>query len=270
VLRAGRPLSPLSFAYRPLALRKGIMSQDRKPRVSGIYMNLEEKKEVVPPIVVEPAPAPTSEPTPPEKKEETPATPPNIDYIKELEALEGSNRAYTPPKSKEEQLRQAKFTLESTKKRIVDLGGTVDETPILNENPLDDFQNNFLEQQAEAEIRKTSTSEDEVRFKMYFYKNRIKPSGNVFRDVEEALWLANRHRTQNTLNELKNRPPPPGVGSGPGQKSPEKTIIALSPEKEAELLRFKYKKVAPDKYEGKFFIYRYDANHGWIQEKKTK
>ena len=53
-------------------------------------MNLEEKKEVVPPIVVEPAPAPTSEPTPPEKKEETPATPPNIDYIKELEALEGT------------------------------------------------------------------------------------------------------------------------------------------------------------------------------------
>src|SRR3990167_5495897 len=89
------------------------------------------------------APAPTSEPTPPENPEVIPPeTPPNIDYTKELEALESSRRTYNPPKSKEEQLRQAKFTLESVKKRITDLGGTAEETPeLFPADPREDLKN---------------------------------------------------------------------------------------------------------------------------------
>lgn len=214
-----------------------------------------------------PAPAPTSEPTP---KEEIPKPPENIDYSKELEALEGSKRSYTPPKSKDDELRQAKFTLESVKKRIVELGGQLDELPPDERgNQFDNLRNELYEQQAEAEIRRGAKSEDEARYKMWFFKNRIVRSGNVFRDVEEALWLSNRHRTENAMEELKNKQTPSSFSQGPGQRSSDKVIPTLTPEKEAELMRYGFKKTAPGRYEGKKMIYRFDeATKSWVSEKK--
>lgn len=225
---------------------------------------MDEGNKPVEPVSTAPSP---EQDLPKETPSEAPKEEPkqDIDFEKEYQALE----AKAPPrKTREDELKAAQYSLNSLKKRIKDLGGEVEETPAPVEDKFEQFATGFVRQQAEAEIRKRSKSEAEVKYKLWFYDHKIVKSGNVFSDVDDAEWLANKNRTQNALQEMKNAPTAADT-SGPGQKTPHVRVVALPKEEEMKLLQAGYKKVSPSKYEGTRFVYRFDEVAAkWIQEKK--
>ena len=202
------------------------------------------------PIKKEEAPVQPPEQTPEQKvetpEEQKPNVPQDIDYDKELEALKGK----TPPPTRSEK-EKAAFTVKKLITKFPDIKGELGES---EEEPLEDkfgqFSQSFLRQQAESEIRKRSKSESETQYKLWFYYNPVNKTGNVFEDVDDAEWLANKGRTRNALEEMKNKTTPPANASGAGQRGQVTNIPALDPSDVARMKTMGMVQKSPELWEG--------------------
>ena len=180
----------------------------------------------------------------------------DIDYKKELERVAVS---LPPPVPQRTEKDKAKYTVEKIYERFPDL--KEDFVPPDNEefdNKFSNLQQTLLRNQVEGIIRQNSKSDDEVKYKMFFYEHRIVKTGNIHEDADNAIWLAGKDRTRNALNEMKRTPPSPGPAAGPGQRSPITTAPELSIEDVKRLTQLGLKKVAPDRWEGTKFGLQYN------------
>ena len=215
----------------------------------------EESKEEAPTPPAEKKPEEKPEESTEEKPEETPTeTPPeDIDYNKELQVLEDSK----PPEStvpKRTEKEKAKFTLEKIFERHPDL--REGEAPIEyeEEDKLSQMEQRLQRTQAEGIIRNQVKNEKDVegavRYMMWFFDNRITKTGNIHKDTDDAMWLANKNRTRNALKEQQRQPPAPGAPAGPGQKASVETVPELPAEEVERMLANGWKKTAKG-WEGK-------------------
>lgn len=222
------------------------------------------------PSVKETSPAPT----PPEGEKPPVETPPatdppkeDINYAEELNKLESEviPSKQKPARSEED---KAKFTLDKIHERFPHLKGEVVAADATADG-IDEVKDLMLRNQAEGIIRQTAKSEDEVKYKMHFYDNRIQRTGNIHTDVEAAVWLANKGRTQNAIKEMKRDPGDPGSASGPGQKLPSNTAPQLPAEEHKILINSGFKLVEPGRYESSMFILQWDKGvQKWDQTRK--
>jgi len=201
-----------------------------------------EKKDEVPAQLPEQTPESKVE-TPEEKKPESSK---GIDYDKELEALQG--KTPLPTRSEKE---KAAFTIKKLITKFPDIKSELGEhEEELIEDKFGQFSQGFLRQQAEAEIRKRSKTESEAKYKMWFYDHRVNKTGNVFEDVDDAEWLANKGQTRNALEEMKNKTTPPANASGAGQRAVVTDITPLAPADVARMKNMGMVQKAPDLWEG--------------------
>lgn len=165
----------------------------------------------------------------------------DIDYAKELEIL---NASVPQPRSEKE---KAKFTIDKILERHPDLKDEM--IPKNNENQ-DNLRAELLRNQVEGIIRQDSKTEEEVRFKMHFYDNKIVKTGNIHEDADNAIWLANKGRTRNAITEMQRNPVVPNTATGPGQKAQIDGVPNLSPEDVRRLTQAGLKQTAPGVWEG--------------------
>lgn len=210
----------------------------------------------------EPAPTPPSEETPEEVEPEVEAQPEeNIDYKNELENLEANK-----PEPKRSEKEKAKYTVEKIYERHPDLKEETEQH--IDEGGLAKVEQNLLRQQVEGIIRADSKTEDEVKYKMFFYDNKIVRTGSIHEDADNALWLANKNRTRNAIEEMK-RKPVAGQGGGSGQKTPISGIVPLSPQDQLKMKQLGLKQTAPDTWEGEKVKLVFDKKtKKWEQSRK--
>lgn len=225
----------------------------------------------------EPAPTPPSEETPkePTTSEEKPpeeeAPKEDIDYKKELENLPPPPEP-TLKRSEEE---KADFTVQSILKRHPELEKKYSgEAPASSETPdIAGMESNILEKlnrnQAETLIREHSKDEDEVKYKMYFYDNRIKLTGNPFADANDAVWLATKGKTINAIKEQKRTPPAPNALGNRGGAPTNAKAPDLPPVQIAALKENGFKKNAKGGWEAKLTKIEYNISvQKWEQFKR--
>lgn len=155
----------------------------------------------------------------------------DIDFEKELEALEPEKKQRTP---QEIAAYNAKKALEKAKEAGVDVSTLVGEAP----EPETSAETVVRRVLAEQEARKLSRSEAELKVIM-FYVNKGIP-------VADAHLLANKSRLQTFMKE-KETPPQGGDG---GQRTPSKPTPMISPEDESTLIKNGFKKQADGSYQG--------------------
>lgn len=225
-----------------------------------------------------------------EKKVETPPAPTpgangdedQIDFEKELENLESGGAPTTPPgvtprKSKDEELKQAEYTLKSTAKRIKDLGGDPTKvittespvTPPTPETPALDTSNFVTKDDlAVQKARELAKSEGEFRVMMWYVRNKAM-------SVEDAHFLANKNKFKKVAAEINraNGVTPSKGGGGPGQDRPIDTKS-----KAPELPTIDKQRLAASgmvwneqaqAYIGKAVQYRW-ADNQWVTERISK
>lgn len=175
----------------------------------------------------------------------------DIDFEKEAQAIEEK-----PRQSKYTEREKAANTLKSVYTRFPDLKETIEPAEIITpKEDIDDFKQDFLRQQAEAEIRKRVKSDAELKVVMFNYDHRVGKSGNVFEDIDDAYWLAHKRRTRNALEEMK-RNPTASTPQGAGIKPP---ISDIPPILDAKRLKDAgMTQTAPDTWEGKSTKLVYD------------
>ena len=182
----------------------------------------------------------------------------DIDYKKESEALDQKG-----PKPGERD--KAKFTVGKIFERFPDLK---DEIAPSVQPPEDSVEQRLIRNQVEGVIRqrvREAGIKDEVGAVAYYMKcyDRIPHSPNIYDDVDDAMWLGDKNRTRNTLQEMKRTPPEPTPAGGPGQKPPLNTAPQLPPEEVKRLIQAGMKQVHPGKWEGVATILEWNP-----QEKK--
>ena len=192
-----------------------------------------------------------AEPTPPSEEnaevdaDENPIKPKesDVDFKKELEHLE----AETPPKRSEKE--KAEHTLKSIYGRFPDLKLAENE-PDSEDDKLSAMEYRILRQHVEGIIRQNSKTDDEIKYKMFFYDNRIVKTGNIHEDADNAEWLANKARTRNALSEMKRKPESPGSPAGAGQRPPVSSAPEFSPEVRKRMEGMGLKEIVPGTWEG--------------------
>ena len=199
-------------------------------------------------------------------KKELEAGQQDIDFKKELEREE----LRQPPKRSEKE--KAKFTIEKIFERHPDLREDFEPEYVESddEDKISALEKKLLRNQVEGIIRQNSKTEDEIKYKMYFYDNRIVKTGNIHEDADNAEWLATKTRTRNAISEMNRRPESPGMASGAGQKPPLNMIPDLPSEDIKKMLQMGLKKTAPDKWEGTKVVVQYNKQtKQWEQSIKT-
>lgn len=225
-------------------------------------MNEEKKKDV-------PVTAPTPEAIPEEKPKEIEkpeVTPQDIDFEKELKAIEHNK----PSKYTEEE--KAIYSLKKNAERVRELGQDPAEILGLKEEefiPQDEDSivskttRRVMRQQAENQIRSSAKTEAEVRVFLHYY--------DVLGNYDDAYWQTYKHRTKNALEEMKRNPSIPGNTQGAGQRGQDNQIPVLPPDQAKNLRRAGMKEVKPGVWEGKFMTYYFDSvSKTWISERKKK
>lgn len=189
----------------------------------------------------------------------------DIDFGKELETLE----ANTPPEpAKRTEKEKAQFTIDKIHERFPDLKG--ESAPVVDDDKFPAIEKKLLRNQVEGIFRANSKSDDEVKYKMFFYDNRIAQTGNIHDDADNAEWLANKGRTKNAIEEMKRNPNAPENSAGAGQKSPSNSAPTLPPQEVKRLLAAGLKQVAPDRWEGEKVILQWDSKvQKWNQTFKS-
>ena len=158
-----------------------------------------------------------------------------------MEKMEGAQ----PPKRSEKE--KAEHTLKSILGKFPDL--IPKDAPDTEDDKFSAMEGRLLRQHVEGIIRANSKTDDEVRYKMFFYDNKIVKSGNIHEDADNAEWLANKARTRNALNEIK-RKPEAGPAGGAGQKPPVNSAPDFPPDVERRMASMGLKKLAPGHWEG--------------------
>lgn len=242
-------------------------------------MIVEEKKEVVVPVEP-PAPVPTSDETPP-----SPEAPKgedgelqDIDFAKEL----GEVTTVEPPKPKRTEKEKAEYSLHKILEKHPDLKTKVlgepatvvdedeDEEDVA-EKVLGNLQAQNARTQAEGIIRQqlqgkgVKDMDSAVKFYLAHY-DKLPKTASIFEDVDNAIWLANKKRTQNALKELRRTPPENSHPSGSGAKPPKTDIPELPPSEIKKLVELGLKQTAPGVWEGNKVIIKYNKAEGkWEQ-----
>lgn len=212
---------------------------------------------------------PTSEENPTPKESETPKET-DTDFKKELETLEATKPKEQPKRSEEE---KAKFTIDKIHERFPNLkeeepDAMIDEDKISAVESR--LENKFERNQVEGIFRANSKTEEEVKYKMFFYDNRIAKSGNIHDDADDAEWLANKARTRNAIKEMKQNPDSPGSSTGAGQKPTSNSVPTLPPIERKRLLDLGMKEVSPGRWEGKSQILEWNTQaKSWEQKRKV-
>mgnify|MGYP001562942704 CR=1 FL=1 len=208
------------------------------------------------------APTPTSEETP-EEKPETPVeepkeTPQDIDFKKELEALEGEK----PPTKNE--LDKAKRALHFNAERVRELGG--DPTEIIEPKKPDEQKDYVTKLDlARLEARQFARSEDELKLIMWWVENKGL-------SVEDAHLMANKNKIKSTFEELKRVEKPPIGSDGTAGRKMQTSTVPPMPRDQQEILRRRGFSFNPktNTYDARFNRYRYDeTSKQWVSEKKV-
>jgi len=183
----------------------------------------------------------------------------DIDFKKKLE---DAAKNLPPPAPKHTEEEKAKFTIDKIHERFPNLR---DEPIVAEDDKLKALDDKLTRNQAETLIREGAKTEDEVKWTLHVYDNEIQKTGNLHKDVEKAVWLANMDRTKNAIREQKRNPPEPGDVGGAGAKAPSDNVVDLPPEQVTKLLELGLKRVAPDRFEGVKKGLRYDKQlKDWI------
>lgn len=202
------------------------------------------------------------------KKAEEEAASKDIDYTKELNDLK-ENEIVPPVKSEgrtEEE--KAKFTLDKIHERFPSLKEQPGEGADVNA-AVSDMQSTLLRNQVEGIIRQDSKTEEEVKYKMYFYDKRIKHTGNVHTDSSAAVWLANESRTKNAIAEMRRDPGTPKNPGGSGAPADTNAAPDLPADEHKRLVTAGFRKVEPGHYESSMFNLKWDKKaRQWDQTKK--
>lgn len=186
---------------------------------------------------------------------------PDIDFSKELDDL---NR-----KPQRDEKDKARFTLKGILDRHPDLKDEL--TPKAD----DPVEQKLLRNQAEGVIRQRVREmgvKDEVNAVAYYLKfyDRTTKTGNIYDDVDDAMWLGDKNRTRNALSESKRVPPEPGAGGGAGHKPPgSPSVPTLPPDVIKRWTASGLKQIAPGHWEGTKIVVKWDKDAGkWDQTMK--
>lgn len=200
------------------------------------------------------------------KKSEDDANSNDFNFAEELNKLEAGKPQEKHVERSEEE--KALFSYKKIEERFPHFKETKENTASVD-GAVAEMQEGLLRNQVEGIFRASSKNPDEVKYKMYFYDNRIQHTGNIHDDAESAEWLANKGRTQNAISEMKRDPGSPASSEGAGQKTPSGAAPTLPPEEHKRLIAAGLKKVAPGKYEGEKTIIEWDTKaQQWNQTMK--
>jgi hypothetical protein len=222
----------------------------------------EDGKEIVAPVL-----PPELKPNEPETPEGEIKEPTDADFDKKLSELQTE-----PIKvSKYSEREKAEHTLNSIKTRFPDLVPVPDEELPTENDRISEVQNTLTRQQVEGIMRASSKSESEVNLKMWFYDNRIVKTGNIYRDADDAAFLANKEFTRSAIKDMRRNPPTEKEPSGPGQR-PVRTDIPPLPQSQIDdLVRAGFQQTAPDLWEGSALIVKFNkASRKWEQLRKPR
>lgn len=203
-----------------------------------------------------------------ETKESSEEKTSDINYGEELTKLKSNEATVTKPSERSEE-EKARFTMDKIVERFPHFKEdvTVEKT---NDEAVDKMHRSLLRNQVEGIIRANSKSDEEVKYKLYFYDKRIQQTGNIHEDADNAEWLANKTRTRNAIKEMKRDPGDPGSGSGAGQKSASNEAPELPAVEHQRLIQAGLKKTAPGKYEGTKTVIEWDPKERqWNQTMKS-
>lgn len=172
----------------------------------------------------------------------------HIDFQKELDAFN--------QKPERDEREKAKFTVGKIFERFPDI-----KDEIAKPKTDDPVEQKLLRNQAEGVIRQKvreaiasgaiKASDEATAVQLYLrHYDRHAKTGNIYDDVDDAMWIADKSRTRNAIAEGRRVPPEPGASAGAGQRSPTNTAPQLSPEDVKRLTLGGLKQIAPGKWEG--------------------
>lgn len=181
---------------------------------------------------------------------------------KDADLLNELNKGGAEPKTEKE---KAKYTVDQIFIRHPDLKSEMVPKPV-DDGSAANIEAKLLRNQVEGIIRQSCKTEEEIKVKMHYYDNKIVKTGNIHEDADNAIWLANKGRTKNAIEEMRRNPGEFGGTGGSGHKPNLDGAPELSATEIRKLVSAGLKQISPTRWEGQKTILEWDKNaKAWNQ-----